>query len=255
MGRSSRPVPITAILEIRLKNRLHDQQGRRLHYPVSHRRYAQRPQLPIRLRNVHAPYRFGLIALGAQSFLDFIEKTLHSRFRRFDLFNRHAVHSRCALVRSHTFPSCLQRGSPKYPPIQRVEAKLRLLLGLLAQLLSQLKELFRQSVAARLLVQGFDMLSELRSGIFIQSGLPSSYKSMLSVRPLRSARITGFRHYYEPLRIPARAGPEVMSFPTPLVELPLPPCRASQVPRLIYSRALPPTTPESSAGAVLLLPC
>ena len=30
---------------------------------------------------------------------------------------------------------------------------------------------------------------------------------------------------------------------------------ASQVPRLIYSRALPPTTPESPAGACLLLPC
>src|SRR5271166_1971511 len=36
-----------------------------LYYPVAHRRYAQRPQLPIRLRNVYSFYRLRLVGLRA----------------------------------------------------------------------------------------------------------------------------------------------------------------------------------------------
>ncbi len=168
----------------------------------------------LRTFRVHASYRFGLIALGAQRFLDLVKKSFPARFRRFDLFHRHAVHARCALVRPHPPPSCLQRGSPKYPPLQRVKAELRLLLGLLAQLLSQWKELFWQSFSAPLFVQGFDTLRRFRSGILIQSGLPSSYKSMLSVRPLGSIRVTGLLRYCGPLRIPARVAARLL-IPSP----------------------------------------
>src|ERR1035438_1892624 len=86
--RSSRPVPITTIQEVRLKDGLQNQQGRRLYYPVPHRRYSQRPQLSILFADVYAPYPFTPVALGSQGFLDSIQESLHSRFRRFDLFYR-----------------------------------------------------------------------------------------------------------------------------------------------------------------------
>src|SRR5947207_2226828 len=47
VGRASRPEPIGAVFEIRFKDRLQNQQGRRLHHTIAHRRYPQRPQLPI----------------------------------------------------------------------------------------------------------------------------------------------------------------------------------------------------------------
>jgi hypothetical protein len=58
--RAPRSVPIRAIQEIRLKDRLRDHQGCHLHYPVAYRRNPQRPQLPIGLRNVNALHRVRL---------------------------------------------------------------------------------------------------------------------------------------------------------------------------------------------------
>jgi len=78
---------------------------------------------------------------------------------------------------------------------------------------------------------------------------------MLPVRPLCSAGVTPLLRSYGPLRLPARAvlrlcipsgrwGPVALS----------PPCRVSQDPRLIYSCALSPTTPEGPTSACSLLP-
>jgi hypothetical protein len=61
--------------------------------------------------------------------------------------------------------------------------------------------------------------------------------------------------HYGPLRLPARAVPSVIASLGPLgIGCPSPPCRVSQVPRLIYSCALSPITPEGPAGACSLLP-
>ena len=78
---------------------------------------------------------------------------------------------------------------------------------------------------------------------------------MLPVRPLRSTGVTPFPHYCGPLRLPARADPLVMHSLGSWSPVTLsPPCRISQVPRLIYPCALSPTTPEGPASACSLLP-
>jgi len=78
---------------------------------------------------------------------------------------------------------------------------------------------------------------------------------MFPVRPLGSTGVTPLPRYYGPLRLPARAVPSVIDSLGPLgIGCPSPPCRVSQVPRLIYSCALSPITPEGSASACSLLP-
>src|ERR1035438_9849791 len=51
----------------------------------SNRRYPQRSQLPILLRNVNASYRFRRVAFSTQRFLQFSQKSLHPGGRSFDL--------------------------------------------------------------------------------------------------------------------------------------------------------------------------
>src|ERR1035437_7128665 len=180
VGRAPRSEPVRTIQEIRLKDRLQDQQGRHLHYPVAYRRNPQRPQLPIRLRNVHALHRLRLVGPRPQRFLDSFPK------------------SRCALRRPR-LPGC--RPGPS-----------------------------------------------LRSGFFIQAGFSSSYRFMLPVRPLRSAGVPPPLRYYGPLRLPT-GPPRRLCLPVTRWSPLLPPCGASQAPRLIFSRALSPTTPEGPTAA------
>jgi len=76
---------------------------------------------------------------------------------------------------------------------------------------------------------------------------------MLPVRPLGSTGVTPLPRYYGPLRLPARAVPLVMYPLGPLeVGCPSPPCRVSQVPRLIYPCALVPNHPGRSGECLLI---
>src|SRR5437899_4601992 len=122
----------------------------------------------------------------------------------------------------HPFPCRFQHIAPVDPVIQHVEPELRLLLGLLVQLLSQQREFIRQSVSARLFLQGFAMQPLFRSGNFFQAVLLSSYISDVSVRPLCSTGITPLPHSYGPLRLPARGDPSVMYSLGSLVPVALP---------------------------------
>src|SRR5215471_5240786 len=187
--RSPRTESVGAILEIFLKDRFQDQQRRHLDDSVAYRRYSQRPQFPICLRYVDAPYRLWHIGPGAQRLLNVVQESLHTGFRRFDLFDLHAVHSRRALVGSHPRPCRLQHIAPIDPVVQSVKPELRLLLGLLTQLLSQQREFVWQSVSARLFLQGFDMQPLFRSGNLFQAALLSSYSSNASSKaPLLHGR-------------------------------------------------------------------
>ena len=141
--RAPRTEPIRAIQEIRLENRLQDQQGRHLCHPVPHRRYAQRSQLPILLLDVNASYRLRRVALRAEGLLQVLQEPLHPGGGGFDLCDRHPVHTRCAVMGPHPLPRRFQRVPPIDPVIQHVKPELRLLLGLLAQLLSQKREFSR----------------------------------------------------------------------------------------------------------------
>jgi len=172
--------PIGAILEIFFEDRFQDQQGRHPDHSVAHRRDAQRPQFTIRFRDVDAPYRFRRIGLGAQRLLNIIQESLDASFRRFDPFDLHAVHPRRALIGSHPRPCRLQHIAPVDPVVPHIEPELRLLLGLLTQLLSQQREFIWQSVSARLFLQGFDMRPLFRSGNLFQAALLSSYSSNAS---------------------------------------------------------------------------
>ena len=85
-------------------------------------------------------------------------------------------------------------------------SRFRFLPGLLAQLLSQLRNLLRQS---RLLHRFRHRLScgcpSFRSGIFIQADFSSSYRVLLPVRPLRSTGVTPFLSYLWASPTPDRA--------------------------------------------------
>jgi hypothetical protein len=75
---------------------------------------------------------------------------------------------------------------------------------------------------------------------------------MLSVRPLRSTGITPLPRYYGPLRLPTRP-PRRLCLPSVRWAF-RPPCRVSQAlkreaPRLLFPRALSPTTPEGPMAA------
>ena len=252
MRRASRPEPVGTILEIRLEDRLQDQQGGHLHHSVSHCRYTQGSQFPVRLGDVDAPYRLRPVGPAAQRFLEILQKSLHPARPRFDRFDRHAIHAGRPLVGSHPFPGRLQRVPPIDPVVQSIEPELRLLLGFLAQLLSQTRECLRQRPLSPRFRRDLGPRRLSRSGRFLQAALLSSYRIVFLLRPLRSTVITRFLATMG--RSDSRPGPHLRLFIPPghWSRQARPPRRASQVPRLICPRALSPTTPEGPAAALAL---
>jgi hypothetical protein len=101
VSRTAWTEPIGTIFKVSFEDRLQDQQGRHLHHSVPHRRDSQRPQFPIRLRDVDTPYGCRRIGLLPQGFLNLIEESGDAGARLFDLLNRQSVHSGRALVGSH----------------------------------------------------------------------------------------------------------------------------------------------------------
>src|SRR6266581_9541477 len=61
-----RSVTETAFIEVSLENRLEQQHQRGLHYPVLHRRDAQRPLLAVVFEYPDPEHRTGPVALAAQ---------------------------------------------------------------------------------------------------------------------------------------------------------------------------------------------
>jgi hypothetical protein len=109
-----------------------------------------------------------------------------------DPLNGETVNTGCAFVSTHPLPGRLQRVAPEDPVIQHVKPELRFLLGLLAQLLSQKKELLRQPTSPLRFRCGFLRLRLLRSGTLVQAVLPSSYSCAFPSRPLGSTIVTRF---------------------------------------------------------------
>src|SRR5215831_13668174 len=74
--------------------------------------------------------------------------------------------------------------------------------------------------------------------------------TLLDSRPCRPlpTGVTPYLRYFGPLRLPAGPQPR-LCIPAARWSLPLPPDRASQAPRLIFPRALSPTTPEGPMTA------
>src|SRR5439155_11117264 len=220
MGISPRTKPIRTLFKVRLEDRLQDQQTRRLHHPVSYRRDAQRPLAPVRLLNVHAPYRLGFVGLGQKLLVKFLHQSLSPTTGFLDLLDTQSVNAAASTIRSDLLPCRPKHIFPIDPVIQGVKPKLRLPLCLLTKLMSQQRK-FPFSLR-------FRKLQFFRSGTFIQAAFPLSSISMSSLRPLRSTIIT---------RFPATMGLSdsrqrpVASYLFPTTVLPL---RVSQVPLPIF---------------------
>ena len=143
--RPSGSKPVGAILEVRFEDWLQDQQHRRLHHPVPHRRNAQRPQFPVGLGDIDPPHRLGAIGLLPQAPLDLVQKRRFAFRRGGDLLDAHSIYARCTVVAPHRCPRSFQHVAPAHQPVETVEAKPLLLFGFLSQLLSQFLEARRQN--------------------------------------------------------------------------------------------------------------
>src|SRR5262245_63034419 len=146
--------PVGTVLKVRLKDRLQDQQTRRLHYPVGYRRDPQWPLAPVRFINVDAPYRLGLIGLGAKLLMKSVNQALGSAGGFLDCLDTDTVKPSCSTICSHFLPGRPKHIAPIDPVIQRVKPKLRLRLGLLIKLMPQ-KRSFPKALPSTLASVGF----------------------------------------------------------------------------------------------------
>jgi hypothetical protein len=200
-------------------------------------RDAQRSELPVFFLDVDPLDRVWLVAPAAQRFLDSVQKALHASFGLLDHRTAYPVDSGSAVVGFDQSPRCFQHVAPVDQAIQAVKPEPRFLFGLLAQFLSQLRELLRE----------FDTSQFFRSRL-IQSVLSSSYKLRVETQaPLLHDRYS-LPRYYGPDRLPTIAGRAVMHSRTPLRGGPRT-MSGLPSPCLIFPHALSPTTPEGSTTA------
>jgi hypothetical protein len=122
-GASSHP-------RIRFKDRLDDQQQRRLGDPIPYGRYAQRALPSIRFRYPRPAHCRRPVGLGPQTPLDILQKLLDPSGTSFDVLKADAVYSGFTLVGPGHPVGTLQHIPPVYPVIQGIKPKLRLLLRL-----------------------------------------------------------------------------------------------------------------------------
>jgi site-specific DNA recombinase len=127
--RSSRPESIRTVKEVRLEDRFHDQQHRRLHHAVFHRRDAQWAIFAVGFGDVHTLNRLRAVGPGLERLFDLAQESPHAVFAVSHLVDAHTVHARRSIVGGHLFPRRKQNIGPMDSVIQRVKPKPRLSLG------------------------------------------------------------------------------------------------------------------------------
>src|SRR6266404_1373573 len=193
VGGAPRAKPVRAVQEVHLKDGLQNQQGCGLHDPIAQSRDAQGSQLSICLGDVDAPYGSWSVGLGAQLLVELLDQLHRTVLGGLDHLDRHTIDSGTAAVGLHLQPRRPQHIAPIDPVVQRIEPELRLLLGLVAQLLSQSGEALRQfGSLPRTRVPELLLCQVFRSGTLVQAAHPSSDSSAHWLRPLRSAVVTRF---------------------------------------------------------------
>ena len=258
MGVPSRTEPVGAVQEVRLEDRLEDQQGRRLNDPVFDRGYSQRSHPAVRLGDVDAFDRLRPVASWCAALRELLEEDASAPGP--SMMSRHVTPSTpgAPLCCQHQPPRGRQHVAPIDPVVQGVKPELRLLLGLLTQLPSQFRDFRRQRDPGLLLwlIQSLVPSSgpSLSSvvGRCVQADLLTSDENMNSAGALRSTGVTPLHRYYGPLRLPAwpsrrlwfPASVDLMSHPDSR-----PPDRVSQVPRLICRRPPSRITPRDPSAA------
>ncbi len=118
MGVLARTEPIRAVQEVGLKDRLEDQQHRRLNDPVFDGGNTQRSQPAVRFRDGHAFDRLGPVAFGAEFFVQLVEEDGRARAID-DVLARDAVHSRCSVVLHHQPPRGRQHGARSHNTVKQ----------------------------------------------------------------------------------------------------------------------------------------
>src|SRR5262245_3364773 len=242
---------ITPIQKVRFKDRFQNHQRGLLYNAVSHTRYSQWPEFPVRFGDVDSPHWSRQVAMLLQFAFDLIEKRPLAFRARCDVIDFDAIHACCALVGLYTRQCSFQHVDPIDAVIQRIEPKLLLLLRLLAQFLSQLRNFLRHPAFFHPVYRFF------RSRIKVQAVFPLLTVNNVSSQAPSLHGCYPLPRYYEPVRLPNVAARAVIdsrpALMTPLSgdENSISSSRpwVSQVPRLIFARALSPLTPEGSPGA------
>ena len=147
MRRAPWPEAVGDVQKVCLENRLQDQLRCRLHDAVPHRGDAQRALPSIRLGDHLQPHRSRSVGLLRQALMQLRQKAVHAPGGVQHILDADAVHTRRTTVHGHLVPGRREHVWPRDPIVQCVESETRLLLRFDIQLLSQLEDLLRQSVA------------------------------------------------------------------------------------------------------------
>ena len=115
-----------AVMEVLLKYRLDDYLDRALHHPVLDGGDAEGPHLAVRLLDVLPTQRACAVGVLAEFLLQPREESVHATLAPLYHLKGHAVHARCAAVRTNALPCATKRLLVRYPPEQSIEAELRL---------------------------------------------------------------------------------------------------------------------------------
>src|SRR5262245_54870332 len=176
-----RPVGILLRLQVRLEDRLQDEQCRRLHDTILDRWNPQRSLLAVCFRNVHPTDGLRTIRLLSEFLRHFTQPLLHTV--RFDVRERLAVHARRAVVDATTPIGVLQHIRAIHLVVQQVEAV--------------------HGRALRFGMQRLLQLPNLRWRLQAHANLPAVATADVDLEPgsLPSTGITRLRRYYGPLRL------------------------------------------------------
>jgi hypothetical protein len=205
MRRASRTESERTVFEVRLKDRLQDQERGHLRNSIAHRGNTQRPRLSIGLWYIDPSHRLGTVGLATKRLLDLRQERIRAAVVFEDILNGYPIHSSRALVGSYQFPCRQQHIFPIYPIIKSIKPEIRLLLGLPAQFLPQSRELLRQLNALSQSGRWAFGCQILRSGTFVQAVLLLYCQKHVSGQAPWLHGHTPLPSYYGPVRLPTRA--------------------------------------------------
>jgi len=180
------PVPVGAVLQVRLEDRFQHQLGGGLDDPVPDGGNAKRPLPAAGFGNHRPPHRLRPVGLQDEVLAQSRQPPFQAR--RFDHLKRHSVHSRRAAVLTGQRIGVFENVRSIDLVVEKVEAVGRLRLRLTVKLPLQAADLFRSCQTHR------------------QSPRPSPAATSASeVRGLRSTGVTRLQCHYAPVRLPLQA--------------------------------------------------
>ena len=242
VGRPSGTKPERTVQEVRLEDRLQDQQRRRLHHPVPDRRDAQ--------------WRFAVSALGCRPVspveadrsscagpLEARSRALRTAFLVYDLFDAHSIHPGCSTVPATWSQAAQARLADRSGRTRRKTGTSALASP---SDIASASERDSSGIPGAVPVPGPAQSSPVfRSGSSAKR-VSSLLHQLVTARPLRSTGITPLRRYYGPIRLPITPA-EPYVFRRRWVP---PPCPGLPGSRFVFRYAPSPFTPEGPMAAL-----